>query len=193
MEILKDHKIQTNRCLLRIVSKEDIPHVFSASRVKGFTDGMLWEPPERESELEEAFERSIKRWEMGTAYSFTIEDKLSKSFIGRISIRKEDTEENLWDIGFWTHPVHQNKGYMSEVLPPVIDFGFAQLNAENVQACHAKWNKASQAVLENAGMKFVRSNPEGFKKRGQWVEENILSISKSDWIEAHNKIGATER
>lgn len=105
MEILKDHKIQTNRCVLRKVSREDIPHVFSASRVKGFTDGMLWEPPEYESDLVETFERSIARWEKGTDYSFTIEDKLSKSFIGRISIRKEDTEENLWDVGFWTHPV----------------------------------------------------------------------------------------
>ena len=44
-----------------------------------------------------------------------------------MSIRKEK-EEDVWNIGFWTHPSQQGKGYMSEAVEALIRFGFEQLN-----------------------------------------------------------------
>ena len=39
----------------------------------------------------------------------------------------------------------------------------------------------SERVLKKVGMRFVRYIPEGFKKRGQWVEENLLAIERAEW------------
>ncbi|AFY91752.1 hypothetical protein [Chamaesiphon minutus] len=39
-----DFTIQTERCLLRRPSSDDIPH-FAATHFAGFNDGMQWEPP----------------------------------------------------------------------------------------------------------------------------------------------------
>jgi [ribosomal protein S5]-alanine N-acetyltransferase len=36
-------------------------------------------------------------------------------------------------------------------------------------------------VLRRVGMKFVKHIPQGFLKKGEWVEENKLSISKKEW------------
>ena len=172
--------LETKKLKLRIPSQEDMPHIFSATRYEGFNDGMLWEAPKDMEELIEPFHRGIRAWEEGRGYNFTIEDKQENNFLGRISIRKTE-QEDRWNVGFWTHPVHQNKGIMTEALSAVLKFGFEKLNAETIEACHAIWNEASEKVLKRNGMKFEQYLEKGFQKNGKWVEENLLAIHKNEW------------
>ena len=180
MKIPKSYKINTDRLLLRFPSLEDIPAIFSATRYKGFNDGIVWDPPKSQEELIKPYENSVKAWENNECYSFSIVKKTDSLFVGRISIRK-DSEADTWNIGFWTHPEHQNLGYMSEASRAVIKFGFTELNAEKINACHALWNKASERILKSNGMKFSKYIEKGFQKKGKWVEENMLEIIKADW------------
>jgi len=166
MKISKQTTIQTERCYLRIIKQEDIPFTFSATRYQGFNDGMPWEPPEEEKEMEDHFCRGISLWEKGHAFNFTICNKENDLPIGRISIRKSKGD-NLWDMGYWIHPEYQGNGYMTESVRALIDFGFIRLKAKRIEACYATWNKASERVLEKIGMKFIEYLPEGFKKRGE--------------------------
>jgi [ribosomal protein S5]-alanine N-acetyltransferase len=180
MIIPKSHIIETNRLLLKIASLDDIPFVYSATHYKGFNDGMLWDKPESPEELIKPHEDLIKAWEEDLSYSFSIIKKSDQLLTGRISIRKT-SEGNTWNIGFWTHPQHQNQGYMSEATSAIIKFGFSTLGAEKIIACHALWNKASEKVLKKNGMVFLEYLEKGFQKNGEWVEENLLEIKKADW------------
>src|SRR4051812_44357667 len=108
--IPKSHIIETDRLLLRIASIDDIPFVFLATKYKGFNDGMLWDAPKNEEELLQHHESVAKKWGEGLIYNFSIINKRQNYLVGRISIRK-GLEENCWNIGYWTHPEHQNKGY----------------------------------------------------------------------------------
>jgi ribosomal-protein-alanine N-acetyltransferase len=143
---------------------------------------MLWEPPTSEDELIAHYESNVKAWTEDSAYCFSIETKEPVEFVGRIAIRKEE-EKELWDLGFWTHPEQQSKGYMSEAVRAVIEFGFRELQASQIVACHALWNKQSETVLKKNGMSFIEYIPEGFKKKGEWIEENLLGITQSEWNE----------
>lgn len=171
--------IQTPSCILRRFSREDIPFVFSASQCAGFCDGMKWSPPASEEELIEPYNNNIVAWDSGKAYTFTIEEKHSRKPLGRVVIREE--EAGCWNIGFWTHPEYQGRGYMTESAAAMLDFGFNTLAAVKINASHAVWNIASRKVLEKIGMKFVNHAPQGFLKNGQWVAEDILEISKEEW------------
>ena len=184
MHIPKDFTINTERLLLRIPHLEDIPFIVSATRFEGFNDGMLWEPPASGDELIAPFEKNIIAWENNSAFSFTITSKNSSSLIGRISIRQEP-EKNVWNIGFWTHPDFQNKGYMSESTLAIFSFGFTKLHAERIIANHAIWNKASEQVLKKCGMTFKQYIEKGFLKHGKWVDENQLEITKQDWLKSN--------
>lgn len=170
MEINPSHVIATDRCNLRYPSEVDIPHVWSASRVAGFNDGMLWDPPMHPHELEEPLRRNIDSWERGDAFTWSIDSRDRGEFIGRIAIRKE-LAEGEWSIGFWIHPTIQGHGYATEAARAIVEFGFQQLDAVTISAAHATWNEASRKVLEAIGMVRVRTNPEGFMKRGEWIEE----------------------
>ncbi len=174
------HQLKTPRFLLRIPNKADIPFVFSATRFEGFNDGMVWNPPEKIEDLHEPLQNNIKAWEAGKGYAFTITEKEDGKPLGRISIRKTN-KANRWNVGFWTHPESQKKGVMTEALKAVLNFGFEELSATEIEACHALWNKASEKVLLRNGMKFERYLAEGFQKNGQWIEENLLVIDSKQW------------
>jgi ribosomal-protein-alanine N-acetyltransferase len=189
MNIPESFTISTKRCRLRIIADRDLPQVFSASRFPGFNDGMVWDPPEKEEDLREFQNKYLKGWKAGREYTFTIECITTSNFVGRISIRKKESP-GTWDLGFWVHPSLQNNGYMSEVVPAVINFGFTRLNVELIQASHAIWNKASRAVIEKAGLRYSSSNPEGFLKHGQWVAVDVLSLSRSEWEKSVPKISS---
>jgi [ribosomal protein S5]-alanine N-acetyltransferase len=187
--ISRDLTIETARCLLRCPFIEDIPEVFSATRFAGFNDGMQWEPPGTIDELDEPLSESLLAWDEGKIFSFTIADPASNSLWGRIGIRKTvgvasalRNRPNIWNLGFWTHPEHQGKGYMTESVLAILEFGFNRLDAVQIEASYALWNKGSQRVLEKVGMKLVAYIPHAFQKRGRWVEANKTSITKQQWL-----------
>ena len=70
--------IETSRCKLRSTKKKDIPFIFSATRYKGFNDGMLWDAPKNEAELIATYEDGVtKAWYERQSYGFTICDKFN--------------------------------------------------------------------------------------------------------------------
>jgi [ribosomal protein S5]-alanine N-acetyltransferase len=181
--IATTHTIETERCLLRAPSQEDIPYIFSATCFPGFNDGMRWEAPATIEELNQPLQNNLLAWENGIAYTFTIVDRHSEEFIGRIGIRKDSKIQDVWNLGFWTHPTHQGLGYMTEAAQAVLKFGFDGLGAIRLEAGYAVWNKGSQRVLEKIGMKFLEYKPQGFQKQGQWVETNETAIMKEEWLD----------
>ena len=174
-----DTVIKTSRCYLIIIKKEDIPFVFSATRYKGFNDGMLWNAPKNEAELIESYERGLISWHSGSSYSFSICKSGNNKLLGRICIIKNT--DNIWMIGFWLHPKHQGKGYMTESVKAILELGFDTLKASKIEACYAVWNKQSEKVLRSVGMQFIEHIPQGFIKKGEWVAENKLGITDRDW------------
>lgn len=180
MKIPLSTVIETERCLLRIVDRADFPHVWSATRHKGFNDGMTWDPPSKMEELEEPYQRNIKSWREGFEYSFAIDDKATGEFIGRVGIRKEKPR-STWSIGYWIHPDKQRKGYAKECAAAIVSFGFNNLNAKTITSAHAVWNHASKRVIESLGMRFVGENPKGFIKNGETVAEYEYEINRKDW------------
>jgi len=176
MRFARDHQLKTERCILRHVREEDIPHIYSATRFKDFNEGMQWEPPAEPDELRIPLESNRRAWEEDSAYVFTIESHQG-GFVGRIAIRSTDSERR-WDLGFWTQPRFQGMGYMSEAVRRILKFGFDELEAEVIEASHATWNVASRRVLEKCGFVWKEHLEKGFQKRGHWISEERHIIMK---------------
>ena len=173
--ITKNHIIETKRLRLRLPIISDLQSVFDASKTKGFNDGMVWSPSETVEELLPNHYQSLDNWEKGNSYTFSIDNKESSEFVGRISIRIKNM---VWDIGFMTFPQHQGNGYMTEATKAMIDFGFNTLKAKRIEIGHAIWNDASKKIINKCGFIYLRNNPKGFQKNGEWVEEVLYYIEK---------------
>ncbi|MDA0376499.1 MAG: GNAT family protein [bacterium] len=180
MNIPLDTRLTTERLYLRAVSDEDVECVWTASRVPGFIDGMMWDPPETKEEIIEIMHQTIDRWKAGGNYCFSLCLNESNECIGRIVIREKEGDD-VWNIGYWLHPDHQGKGYMQEAVTAIVDWGFSVLHAENITAEHASWNEASGKVLLNVGFTHVRHLPCGFIKHGKEIPEEEYIITREEW------------
>lgn len=138
--------METPRCRLRHVCPDDVPHVFSATRFAGFNDGMLWDAPQQIEDLMIPHEKSVDAWREGRFYTFTIEDRLSGAFIGRVVLAPVG-DDGLWRLGFWVHPLRQGNGYATEAARAAVGLVFSRLKAAAIVACHAVWNTPSKRVL----------------------------------------------
>lgn len=188
--IPQDLTIATARCRLRFPTVADLPDVFEAARSPKFHDGMNSEPPQTIDDLAEGLRESSLDWDAGKLFSFTIADLSSDALLGRIGIHQQ-RRLGVWNLGFWTHPAHQGKGYMTEAVIAIVEFGFDRLEANQIEASYALWNKSSQRVLEKAGLKFVGYIPHAFQKRGRWIEANKMRITQQEWLR-QNSSGSSE-
>ena len=197
--ISESFQYKTERLLLRFPEESDIETTFSATRYKGFNDGMLWEKPESVEPLYEHHRSAVRAWRNNEFYAFSVDLIEPASFLGRIGVhpaKSKDTQNagikyiepgSALEIGFWMHPEHQGNGYMTEAVEAVLKICFNTLKAEKIEAFHACWNKASESVLRNNGFEFVEYIEQGFKKHGQWVDENKLSINREQFEKLKRK------
>lgn len=179
VSVSPDEVINTSRCRLRYPDETDIPHIWSASRTPHFNDGLRWQPPSDIAELKEPLQSAQASFTSGIEYSWTIESREDRDFVGWISIRKESGERE-WSIGFWVHPTKQGQGFATECAAAMVEFGFSRLGAEVITARHATWNVASGRVLKRIGMTRTRLIPRGIRKNDEWVEELEYEIRFGD-------------
>ena len=177
ISIERDEVILTERCRLRFPLVSDIPHIWSATRTIGFNDGLRWNAPERIEDIEGPFQELLAAWGTGEEYSWAIDTKDNKDFVGWISVRREQ-EDKTWSLGYWVHPSKQRNGYATECANALVKFCFTRLSADRVTAAHATWNHASGKVLTGIGMTRIGTNPKGFEKNGEWVEEFEYAIHR---------------
>lgn len=185
-DIPLDKVLIADRVRLRVVSLSDIDLVWSASRYKGFNDGMVWDPPASKEELISITHKNLEAWSHGESFVYTIELIESNTPIGRIAIRT-DGGPLIWNIGFWIHPEYQSRGYATESAKAILKFGFIELNATAITTAHAVWNTPSKKVIEKLGFKFLRQNPAGFIKAGKTIPEFEYEIER-DMFELANPV-----
>lgn len=170
MDIPLDTILETERLRFRAINHSDIDMVWSASRYKGFNDGMTWSAPANRDEILVTNDNLLQGWRSGKYYVFTVEIKDSQSPIGRVGIHAEDRPQ-IHNIGFWIHPEYSGKGYATEAASAIVNFGSERLGATLFTASRATWNDASGRVLGKLGFVFVRKDDQGFIKDGVAVAE----------------------
>ncbi len=177
--------LHTARCTLRCISIADEEHVWTASRHPGFTDGMLWNPPETKEEMRPFTEKAISDWANDIRYCWTIEGRDDHRFIGRIEIRRlEEKDHEVYDLGFWVHPNEWGKGYMTEAALEVLRFGFEDLGTQKILSGYAPWNTASKKVHEKIGMRNIGYFENYTTKNGKPFPEERYELTRAEWKKA---------
>ena len=94
-----------------------------------------------------------QEYQNGNFRTLAIAEKTSNELCGTITI---DVHKYIprAELGYWISIPHRNKGYASEAVKAVIEYGLSKLNLKRIQAVHGIDNPASGRVLEKAGMAY---------------------------------------
>ncbi|MDY3317878.1 GNAT family N-acetyltransferase [Riemerella anatipestifer] len=85
-------------------------------------------------------------------YIFAIRLKENNEIIGGIDLGLNKRFNNA-ELGYWLDEKYWNKGYITEAVKSIIQFGFETLKLKRIFASHFDFNISSGRVLEKSGMK----------------------------------------
>ncbi len=133
-------------------------------------------------------ERLVNEWLIAqtqiprNCYVFCIESTETSRFIGLVAINLGKDNFRTAEVWYKIHLDHWGKGYTTEALIKVLEFGFNDLKLHRIEAGCAVENIGSIKVLEKAGM--IR---EGMKRkklpiRGDWNDNYFYGILDEDFI-----------
>lgn len=180
--MLPQISLETARLVLRPLALTDAPAIQKLASDRAVADTMISIPhPYPEGEAENYISNKIAEFRDGHSVAFAIECKQEKLVRGAIEIRDIDREHSIGELSFWLGVESWGQGYMSEILPSILCFGFENLHLNRLFAYHMLRNPASSNVLKKNG--FIQEGVLCQRVRKWEVFEDVvlLAILYRDW------------
>lgn len=144
-----DAPIETERLLLRPFRESDAEAFFECCQNPNIGNNAGWKP---HGSLEESQEilRSVFISQSGI-WAITLKE--DGRLIGSVGIIPDPKRENPQArmLGYWLDESHWGKGYMTEAVQSVLDYGFNTLQLSLITANCYPHNERSQQVLKRHG------------------------------------------
>ncbi len=164
--------LATERLLLRELSFSDRKTIFRLRSNKEINKLITRKTPKNLNDADAFIQTCLDEFVKENRIFWAIE--FEKKIIGTIVYHKISIQDNYAEIGYELNPNYQQKGFMSEALKTVLDFGFHKINLKTIEAYTHKNNIASIALLEKYHFKY---QPE--RKCENFEYNQIFKIEKN--------------
>ncbi|MEO0391739.1 MAG: GNAT family protein [Pseudomonadota bacterium] len=121
-------------------------------------------------------------WNADRAYHFLIWRQADPVLVGGMAlthIRRGVAQAGT--LGYWLAADHTGQGLMTEALLGVIDFAFATLGLNRLEAATMLTNQPSQRLLARAGFRQEGQAPDYLKIAGQWQDHWLYGLTRRQW------------
>ena len=128
----------------------------------------------------------LERWilennlENNKSYTFAVELSNDRQFIGLIGINLGKEKYRNAEVWFKFHCNFWNKGYGTESLKKIINFGFQDLKLHRIEAGCAIENSGSISVLEKVGMLREAHTRKLLPLKSGWSDNYGYAILSTD-------------
>jgi RimJ/RimL family protein N-acetyltransferase len=178
--------LETERLVLRRFTDDDVENLVeldSDRDVMRFINGGRPTPHE---EIENEFLPAIlDHYERHADYGFWAAiEKSTERFVGWFHFRPaQGAPPGELELGYRLRRSAWGKGYATEGSRALIHKGFAELGVQRVVASTMVVNVASRRVMENAGLKFVRTFHQPWPDYIEGEEEGDVeyALLRSEW------------
>ena len=119
-------------------------------------------------------------FEKGEQVVFAIALKSSGKLIGAIGLILKPEHEKA-ELGYWIGKPYWGRGYCTEAARAVLRYAFTKGGLNRVHAYHFHHNPASGRVMQKIGMKHEGRLRQHVKKQGQFVDNELYSILRSEF------------
>ncbi len=171
MSSLSDVVLHAERLVLRPLVASDEDALFamrSDPRVQRYGS----HPPWTERQTAAAYiERNIRGMAEGAHAQFAIERRDDGAVVGTCTLYDLNAQSRRADCGYVLLPAEWGRGYATEAMSTLLDWGFGALDLHRVEADIDPRNTASAKVLERLG--FAREG----HLRERWIVAGEISDS----------------
>lgn len=139
--------LETARLRLRQIEMSDAENIYN-HRLKEKVNTHLENFPHKSIEETKAF---IERIQQAVAENNTIlwviNEKGNNTFLGTVCFWNVDKETHKAETGYTLEPEFHNRGYITEALAKIIEYGFNTMELKTIEAYTSKHNIGSIKVL----------------------------------------------
>lgn len=140
-------KLKTERLILKPIDEshvEDILKIRSNEVVNQFVKRI---PPKTNYDALDFILTIKKRVQNNESLNWGISYKNQQNLIGTICLWKFSEDRTEAEVGYELLPEYHRKGIMSEALTAVLNYGFNELNLQEILAFTNKFNENSKGLL----------------------------------------------
>ena len=148
-ETVTPRSLETVRLLIRPFQEEDADAFFACCQNPNLGNNAGWAPHKTIEESREILQNVF----IGQENIWAMILKDAQQLIGSIGIVPDPKRENpqVRMLGYWLDEAHWGKGYMTEAVQAILNYGFNELQLSLITANCYPHNKRSQQVLERNG------------------------------------------
>jgi RimJ/RimL family protein N-acetyltransferase len=175
-------ELETNRLNLKLITISDLEKIHELLSLpetdKFNTLGIPTNIRETEKILDELITKNNNGKE--TNFTFKVELKDEKSFIGLLSLNLGNPKFKSAEVWYKFHSHFWNKGYATESLYRILEFGFEELKLHRIEAGCAVDNIGSIRILEKVGMTKEGRKRKVLPLKDGWSDNFEYAILSSD-------------
>lgn len=160
---------------------KDYEDMYSYACRSDVTKYLTWKPHPDPFYTREYLEYIATKYSMGEFYDWALIEKSSQKMIGTCGFTKFDFHSNSAEIGYVLNPAYWGKGYATEAVNSVIEFGFKKLGLVRIEAKYIEGNNASRHVMEKVGMTYEGTLRSALLVNGEYKNIGVCSLLYSDF------------
>lgn len=178
-------KLETKRLILRQVGYGDVEQLYEMLSDDDVAKFDYFYPVTSKEEALKFIERYNKELDENEEITWGIISKETNRLIGTCCLGDFNEEARRAELGYDITQSEWGKGYATEALGVVIDFGFNTMGLNRIEATITPGNNASVKVL-----KKLNFTHEGTVRERDWIKGKledgiIMSILKREYIEVN--------
>lgn len=182
MNNIGTQSIETNRLVLRKFEYSDAEDMLNLWASKPEIQHMYAEPVYTTiDEVNGLLDKFISAYNNEHCYRWAIIDKADKRCIGQIAYYLVDAKNHFAEIEYCLATEYQKRGYMTEAVRAILDFGFNKIGLHRVQISTKEINVPSKRVIEKCGFKYEGTLRDFFYYNGEYVGRLYYSMLKSEF------------
>jgi len=175
-------QLETTRLILRACLATDaqlIMDLRSDPRVLSYMDTAAFTSIDQAQKF---VDQKIEDWKNAKGISWVITLKADKSAIGDITYWRIMAKDHRAEIGYSLKPEYWQKGYMTEALTTILQWGFQTLGLHSVLADINPHNSASRNLLQKVGFEKEGYLKENYYFNGQYLDSEIYGLTEKKFI-----------
>lgn len=172
----------TPRIIFRRLRTDDLDRFDALDRDEGVMQFLDWEAPSRAAQREIVAER-LRQEERWPGYGCFPAESLAGDFLGWFALTARDRPE-VPDLGYRLHRRYWGQGLATEGALALINYAFATLGVQGVEADTMAVNHASRRVMTHCGLTYVRTFHGDFDDPLPGTEQGevLYRITREQWL-----------
>ena len=174
--------LETERLILRPFESSDAGAVQRFAGDRTIADTTLAIPHPYEGGMAEEWISSHEQgFDSGEHVAFAIVNTQTNQLVGAVSLDDISPCHRRAELGYWIGTPYWTKGYCTEAVRAVVDYGFRVLNLNRIQGRCLKRNPASGRVMQKLGLTREGCLRQYVKKWDEMEDVYVFGILRSEW------------